>query len=143
MPSLSHETDNIERTFRGMMQRHEDNIAQMMSLIVKKTPIDDGAFLDEYMSNNSSSVSLNLQTDRHALIQQVLISADTVTAGATLSIGGRVIPISASITIFPLSLDTLMVVKPQELVVLNVPGASNVFVEIMGKILSGTDWSRV
>lgn len=143
MPSLSHQSDSIEQTFLGMMQRHEDNIAQMMALIVKKTPIDDGAFLDEYKSNNASSISFNLQTDRHALVQQVLISADTVTAGATLTIGDRVMPISASIAIFPLSLDTLMVVKPQESIVLNVPGATNVFVEIMGKILSGTDWSRV
>lgn len=145
MPNVSHTMDKTDEMFHGIMQAHQDLITKMHTM--NKTPIDPGAFLDEYDSIAGSTLSFSLQVDRPALVQFILYSFTPV-ATATLTIGKasgktRNIPIPATTTSVPGSIQCSMIIKPSEILTLNCPGATSMFLEVMGRVLSGTDWSQV
>lgn len=148
MPSQSgHQTD-LDAKFFGLMNAHEKLISQMRSLIVPKQPLDAGAFLDEWQSASISPLIFVPQIDRPALVMFLMYSYAPTNVAATLTIGQasgvtRTIPIPANNVTMPESLPVAMIIKPNDTITLASAGATALFVEIMGKILSGTDWSQV
>lgn len=145
MPNASQTEDSIDQMFRGLMAMHTENVAKLAR--IAKNPLDPGAFLDEWNSAQSSPASFSLQVDRPALIQYILY-AFTPAGVATLTIGQqsgvtRTIPIVSSSANNPGSIQCAMVVRPGDTISLAATGATALFVEVMGKVLSGTDWSLV
>jgi hypothetical protein len=147
MPSQSgHQTD-LDEKFFGLMRAIEKMNSQMRSMIVPKTPLDAGAFLDEW-SSGVSTVTITPQIDRPALITNILYAMGTTAAGMSLTIGqasgnSRTIPIANNTTVAIHSLIVAMVIRPGDTITLNAASGSNCFLEIMGRVFSGTDWSQV
>lgn len=144
MPNVSQTPDKTDEMFRGLLDAHNKAIA--MFALRNRSVIDPGSFLDEF-SSGAGSVSWQLQIDRPALIEQIIF-AFTPVGAATLTIGPqsgttRTIPIPSSTTNNPGFLDCAMVVRPGDIVTLNAGSATAVFLEIMGKCLTGTEWSVV
>lgn len=145
MPSSSHTPDSLDMMFHGLMEAHNNLISKMSR--PSKTPLDPGAFLDEYQSSSGPTASFSLQADRPCLVEHIIV-AYTPVAAATLTIGPasgqiRTIPIPATTTGVPFTISCHMIVKPTDVITLNCPGATETFVEVMGKVFSGTDWSQV
>lgn len=146
MPNLSGSPDIFDQ-FIGLMAAHSEMIKKMESMIVPKAPIDQGAFLDEYISQPTSPLIWVPPIDRPALVTNILISFTPV-AAATFSVGQtggttRTIPIPVSNATFPIPIACAMVIHPGDVFTVSVSGATAVFLEIMGKLLSGTDWSQI
>lgn len=145
MSSPSHSQDKLDQYFNGLMQAHSDLITKLKGLIVQKQPMDPGAFLDEYISGSTSPLVLTPQIDRPILVEYIIVSY-TPLAAATLVIGktgatNRTIPIVATTNNMPIDWQCAMVLLPGDSLTLTVGGATSLFLEIMGKSLSGTDWS--
>lgn len=123
---------------------HELVNRALKHLIVPRTPEDPGAYLDEYRSTPSSPgvITFQLQIDRPAVIYYILYSFSPLGA-ATLQIGDRMIPIPSTTVKPPDTFDVAMIVKPTDIITLTAVGATTMFIEVMGKILSGTEWSQV
>lgn len=145
MPNASNTPDTLDMMFHGFMKAHQEMVSKMAML--NRTPHDPGAFLDEYLGAPGPTVSFQLQVDRPAFIEFILV-AYTPIAAATLTIGPasgtpRVIPIPATTTSVPVPIPCAMVVKPSDTLTLTCAGATQTFLEVMGKVFSGTDWSQV
>lgn len=145
--TVSGRQDTTDQQLMGLTSAIEKMNSQMRGLIIPKTPIDAGAFLDEYLSSTSSPLTMQLQVDRPALVTQILYAINPV-AAAVLTIG----PASGTTRTIPIvnygdnmieCLQVAMIVRPGDVITLTSVGATQLFVEIMGKILSGTDWSQV
>lgn len=145
MPNLSNTPDKLDEMFHGLMQAHQKLISQMAQQT--KIPLDAGAFLDEFLSTPGPTTTFQLQVDRPVLVQFILFGYTPIGA-ATLTIGPasgmtRTIPIPGTTTAIPGVLPCAMVVKPSDILTLTCTGATATFLEIMGKVFSGTDWSLV
>lgn len=114
------------------------------SNIIPGAPEDPGAYVDEFRSSidagsNPPSVTIVLEADRPCVIYYVLYSFSPLGA-ATLQIGDRIIPIPSTTVKPPDTFDVAMIVYPKDVIKLSAAGATSMFLEIMGKVLSGTDW---
>lgn len=146
MPNLSHTPDTFDE-YLGIIKTQHEFIEKMRGFIVPKTPIDPGTFLDAYISGASSPLTLTPNIDRPALVTNILFSYNPA-ALATLAIGPtsgtlRTITIPATNAEFPIPIVCAMIIKPGDSFTLTVAGATATYIEVMGKILSGTDWSQV
>jgi len=145
--SVSGQQDELSKYFMGLMSAIEKQNSMMRSMIVPKTPIDAGSFLDEYLSAASSPLIMQLGIDRPALVTHLLFAINPVGA-ATLTIG----PASGTMRTIPIvnygdnmieCLNVAMIVRPGDIITLTSAGATQLFVELMGKVLSGTDWAQI
>lgn len=129
---------DLDEKFLGIMDTWENYINQMRFMVVPKEPIDKGAFLDEYNSaTNDTTCSISPGFDRHALVKSII----AYTSGSgTLSIGARSIPLAGGLTVINY-ID--MVVSPGSVIQVTGSISGPMYLEIMGNILSGTNWSRV
>lgn len=142
MSDAAYTNDKWEQMFRGMMQAHESQINSLKGALIPKNPIDPGTFVDKYMTGSLSPMTIGqLNIDRPALISTIIYAVNPLAAG-TLQVGGRVIPFNSA-SPMPVTLDCQMVVYPNDTVVLTCTGATALFVELMGQLLAGTDWSRI
>ena len=123
---------------------HELVNRALKHLIVPRTPEDPGTYLDKFQStpNAPGVISFQLNIDRPAVIYYILYSFSPLGA-ATLTIGDRVIPIPSTTVKPPDTFDVAMVVEPSDVFTLTAVGATSMFLEVMGKVLSGTEWSKV
>lgn len=147
MPSQSHSQSSLDEKYNGLMQAHESLINQMRGMIVPKSPIEEGVFVDEWISSNSSPAQLTLQIDRPALITSILYAMDT-TGAASLQIGPqsgtmRFIPLLNANLLMMDGIKVEMIVKPGDVFILTNAAAGKLFLEVMGKLLSGTNWSVI
>jgi len=138
MANASNTPDKWDLMYQGFMQAHEHQINMMAGLVVPKTPIDPGAFFDESSSvSDATETFINKQVDRPALINSIMVY---LSAPGTLTIGDRIIPMGSGLTTIS-NID--MVVLPQHKVTLECPTSGAMFIELMGRVISGTNWSVV
>lgn len=148
MPNLSGTPDGIDAMFHKMMSSHEDLISKMRDLVYNRNAIDSKAFLDEYDTSFTSTVTVTPQIDRPAVIQTIIYSYTPATAPGFLTIGRtsgkfRNIPIVTGNTILPGIIVCKMVLNPGDVCTLTSANSTQTYLEIMGQVLSGTEWSTI
>lgn len=123
------------------MTVHESISSAMRHLIVPKRPLNDSVFVDQY-AVGVNLASFSLASDRPVLVEYILWAFNPVAAG-TLTIGDRVLPISADANKNMTGLQVNQVLYPKDVITLNVASATSCFIEIMGRVIDGTEWSRL
>ncbi|MGH8397494.1 MAG: hypothetical protein ACRETA_04525 [Gammaproteobacteria bacterium] len=120
------------------MDQHAKLIQQMQGYIVKKKPVDDGTFLDEYaVATGDTIAKIYNGFDRPALVNSIIAYAN---AAGSINIGARTMPIPAGLTVLE---NIAMIVYPADIMSVVCATSGALFIEVMGKVLSGTEWSRV